>query len=563
MLLLLTVCVAGGVAALVYVQVLEEKQASAAPAEEGLQVEMQRALSGEQPQPSLSSLSAVAEATRQPGDIAAAMQTLWSSLESGDEATVIRGLALVDALYSHGSDEAKAAIAAKRAELALQQRRDAHSAEHADEPSAAQGMQQASADFAELRSSLEQQLRIAQQHMQQQHEQRLSDVLGSLTWMQESEAALRALVDDQQSDDARRRAQAAVMQDDVSCAYFHCLQLTLVDVMTGCKAAHSGWVSQGHSNKKDWVIKGLGLVMDNLPVPGAGVLKAALQYSNDLPKMHAVNAMAAFCVRHSDWQTFVERLALLLVAVRRQRIADAHDEWKQAQRPSMLNKAKGGVKGAVRFVMADDVDSPMKQLADDDARRLCWAVMKGRIRPTTLPMDVQAAHNARTLHELLQAAVREVMREEKEPYAPRSYEESSAGVADCATSAAHPLVTTAAPGAPRSSSDAGTAGVGSAASSMSSQSASVEVVALRQRVQALERLVMEQHAQLQLHATRAQWQERNVAALAKALHLQLEPPPSDRVSVQATVHFINGKDTAAQVSQSHAILHSAPGKRPP
>ena len=172
---------------------------------------------------------------------------------------------------------------------------------------------------------------------------------------------------------------AAALRDEVSCAYYFTLQLVLVDVMTGCKAAHSGWMSPGYSNRKD-VGRGAGrpeLRAGQHTCPyarcGCAHVRAAVHptglptvrarhrpteavHLNDLPNMHAVNAMAGFCLHHGDWQHFVSELALLLVAVRHARIVEAHHRWRRAQERGVLSKVTAAVKAAKRWAMADDVD---------------------------------------------------------------------------------------------------------------------------------------------------------------------------------------------------------------
>ena len=568
----------------------ERERLLSIPSTEELKAEVERLTDSAADLPSLSSLTQLAEATHQRRDIAGVLQPLWHNLDTGDDVTVSRCLAVIDVLCKHGSAAVRAEIEVERAEL--QSRKGMRSAEGADEKSTAARVQQAAADFSVLRAHLESQLRLAKEQMQEEQTRRLSGELSSFDWVKEREATLRALVDDQQSEQARRKARAAVMQDEVSCAYFHCFQLVLVDVMTGCKAVHSGWVSQGYNNKKDWLLSGLGLVLDNLPVsiPGSSVLTSVLQYANDLPKMHAVNAMAAFCISHNDWEHFVAQLALLLAALRQVKIVEAHDKWKKGEVPTGLNKAKAALKAAERQVKADDIDSPMKQLADDDARRLCWSVMKGRITPKTLPMDVRSSLNERALHELLQTALQEITREEKQPYAPQPFVEAPAVVVHT-PSATQPPVTpssSAPPTVPPPPSDAGVihttvaepltapssqttdvppsppdgrSAVGAAlpgapvdplgsASKVtsSSPSASSEVTELREQVKLLREQMDQMAKQMKLledrqthQAKHAQWQDCSLIGLAQHLGTQLELPLDGGVDVHAAMHRDNGK----------------------
>ena len=243
-----------------------------------------------------------------------------------------------------------------------------------------------------------------------QEVQSVTSHLPFLQWAKAREAQLAALITAQQSVDAWADAQKAVLSDPLLSTYFTFFQMTLIDVMTACKSVHSEWVSLGYTNKKDWLIQAVDLALDVVPLsaPAAAAIVGALQFVNDRPKQQSVNAMAVFCIHHTDWGHFVRRLAVLVCGVKQQTIADVGQEGGKANghQPTTIvgffTRVKEGTEAVVRKINASDLDTPVKRLADDDARRLYTAIMKERMKP--LP-----SLEAQPLHLALQEAVYEVM----------------------------------------------------------------------------------------------------------------------------------------------------------
>ena len=231
------------------------------------------------------------------------------------------------------------------------------------------------------------------------------------------EGHLAALVAAQQSAETWEAARQAVLQsDDGVAVYFTLLQLVLIDIMTACKAAHSGWVDCGYSNRKDWAIAVIGFVLDQAPVNVpllSTLVTAPLQVANDLPKHHAVNSMATYCVSMSVWEEFCGQLALLLCGLRKQRIEQAAQDSQQTL--TAWARAKQTVRAAVRVLQADDLDCPIKRLADSDARRLCWWVMK---RAPAEAREVLDHLDSCGRHEAMQDALHVVLEEQywKQPF---------------------------------------------------------------------------------------------------------------------------------------------------
>ena len=234
-----------------------------------------------------------------------------------------------------------------------------------------------------------------------QEVQSLTSHLPFLERARACEADLAALVSAQQSRSSWSRARAAILSDPLLSSYSTYFQLTLIDVMTACKAIHSGWVSCGYTDMKDWLIAAFEITLDLVPVsiPGSGFLTAALQFANDRPKAHAVNAMAVWCISHDDWAVFVQQLAVLVCGVKREAIAK---EGKGDKEKGVMGRMMEGGKAAMRALMVDDKHSALRRMADTDARRVCWAIMQEAVRPLH-------SLDERDVHAALQQAVWAVM----------------------------------------------------------------------------------------------------------------------------------------------------------
>ena len=80
--------------------------------------------------------------------------------------------------------------------------------------------------------------------------------------------------------------------------------------------------------------------------------------------------MASYCVRVSEWEKWAAQVALLLCGLRQQRIEQAAARSQQTL--TAWARAKQLAQAVRRTLTADDLDTPIKRLADDDTRRLCW-----------------------------------------------------------------------------------------------------------------------------------------------------------------------------------------------
>ena len=74
----------------------------------------------------------------------------------------------------------------------------------------------------------------------------------------------------------------------------------------------------------------------------------------------------------------------------------------------MVGRVKEVVEEGVRKLQGDDLDTPLKQMADADARRLLWAVMKNEAGMAEVDKPLQVRHGEK-LHHALQASLHVIM----------------------------------------------------------------------------------------------------------------------------------------------------------
>ena len=199
-------------------------------------------------------------------------------------------------------------------------------------------------------------------------------------------------------------SQRAMLDDPIVEQYYINLQTVLVDIMLACKTLHSGWVKLGYVNKKDYAILGAELLSHQLPfqVPGVSAVVKTLQYANDYTKKQAIESMATFCVHLDSWAHYVICVALLASEMRKQRLMELANT-----KPGLIQKLNEMKKSALRTVTeVNDNDTPMHKLADEDARRLSWAIMENKLNKHK--HTLHDCNNQESFHLLLQDSMYEL-----------------------------------------------------------------------------------------------------------------------------------------------------------
>lgn len=160
--------------------------------------------------------------------------------------------------------------------------------------------------------------------------------------------------------------------------YYYFFQLQFNDALLACHVIHSGMVANNDNTLWDTVADSLQTISKHIPIAGIvlDVLGVSLKTMNYREKKDAVNKGARFLVGASQIEKIGEELARQLTLTQ---IAYLHCQTQNKKELGFFRKHWNNLVDYKNKVMANDIDTDIRDLADQQCKRLLKAIFQGTI----------------------------------------------------------------------------------------------------------------------------------------------------------------------------------------